>query len=115
MVVSIITSSFLVYILVDYFETEKRLHLQQISCHLTEAFHMLYNVQSDDKCENEFKDLFQNIDDMFLGKEDLCLDISHNNVIHISSVVTHDLTVDTHTLLPFPYHMLWRKYDAHVL
>ena len=30
------------------------------------------------------------------------------------SVVTHELTVDTHTLLPLPYIMLWRKYDAHV-
>ena len=38
-----------------------------------------------------------------------------NNIkIHISSVLTHDLTVSMHTFLPLPCHMLWRKYDAHV-
>ena len=31
-----------------------------------------------------------------------------------SSVVAHDLNVVMHTFLPFPCHMLWTKYDAHV-
>ena len=30
------------------------------------------------------------------------------------SLVTHDLTVSMHTLLPLPCHILWCKYDAHV-
>ena len=29
-------------------------------------------------------------------------------------MVTHDMTLDTHTLLLLSYHMIWRKYDAHV-
>ena len=52
---------------------------------------------------------------LFLGQEDLFLDIFHNIAIHISSVVTHDLTVDIHTLLHIPYHLLWLKYDVHVV
>ena len=73
---------------------------------------MLYNVQLYDKCENEWKDLCCNTKHLFLGQADLCLDIWHNIAWHIYSVVTHYLTVDTHTFLPLPYHMLWRKYDA---
>ena len=42
------------------------------------------------------------------------MDIWHNTTIHISSVIIHDLTVDMHKFLPFPYHMLWYKYYAHV-
>ena len=50
-------------------ETEPCLHLQKISCNVTEAFHVLYNVQSDDKCENELKDWCRNTDRLFLGQE----------------------------------------------
>ena len=39
------------------------------------------------------------------------MEIWHNITIHISSVVIHDLTVHMHTLLHFPYQMLWHKYD----
>ena len=42
------------------------------------------------------------------------MDIWHNIEIHIFSVVMHYLTVDMHTMLPFPYPMFWHKYDAHV-
>ena len=114
MVVSIITSSFLVYIFVGCSETESCLHLRKKSCQLTEACHVLYTVQLYDKYKNELRDLCWDTDNLFLGQEYLCLDIWHNIAIHISSVVTHDLTVDMHTLLPLPYHMFWRKYDAHV-
>ena len=43
------------------------------------------------------------------------MDILHNISIHIYSVEMHDLTVDTHTLSPLPYHIIWHKYDAHVV
>ena len=76
---------------------------------------MLYNVQLDDKCEILLMESCWNIDHMFLGQEDLCLGIWHNIAIHISSVVTHDMNVDTHTLFPFPYQIIWRKYDVHVV
>ena len=75
---------------------------------------MLYNVQLDDKCENELMGLCWNIDHLFLDQEDLRLEIWRNISIHISSVVIHDLTVGTHTLLPFPYQVIWSEYDAHV-
>ena len=42
------------------------------------------------------------------------MDSKHRIAIHISSVEEHDHTEDMHTLLPFPYNMLWHKYDAHV-
>ena len=86
----------------------------KFSCHLTESLHVLYNVKLYDKCKNELMDSCWNNDNLFLGQEDLRLDIWHNIAINISGVVTHDLTVDTHTLLPFPYQMLWHKYDTHV-
>ena len=75
---------------------------------------MLYNVQFYDKCENELKDWCRNTDRLFLGQEDQRMDIWNNMEIQISCVVTHDLTVDTHTLFPFPYQIIWSKYDAHV-
>ena len=71
-------------------------------------------MQSDDKCENELKDWCQDTDHLFPGQEYYCLEIWHNIAIHISSVVTHDMTVSMHIFLPLPCHMLWRKYDAHV-
>ena len=37
----------------------------------------------------------------------------HSNT-HVS-VVTHNITVSMHTLLPFPGHMLCRKYEDHVV
>ena len=40
------------------------------SCQLTEAFHVLYNVQSDDKCKNELKDWCRDTDNLFPGQED---------------------------------------------
>ena len=49
----IITSSYLVYIFVDCSEAESCLHLRKKSCHLLEAFHVMYNVQLNNKCENE--------------------------------------------------------------
>ena len=42
------------------------------------------------------------------------MEICHITAIHISSVEVHDHTDDMCTLQPFPYHMLWHKYDAHV-
>ena len=56
MVVSIITSSFLVYIFVDCPEVVSCWHLRKTSCQLIEACHVLYNVQLDDKYENKLKD-----------------------------------------------------------
>ena len=82
--------------------------------HSTEACHVLYNVQLYDKYENEWKDLCCNTEHLFIGQADLCLDIWHNIVWHISSAVRHDLTVDTYTFLSLPYQMLWRTHDAHV-
>ena len=38
------------------------------------------------------------------------MDIYNNIVIQIFSLATHDLTVDMHTLLPLPYHMIWHHY-----
>ena len=38
----------------------------------------------------------------------------NSTAIHISSVEVHYQNEDTRTLLHFPYHMLWHKYDAHV-
>ena len=76
---------------------------------------MFYNVKLDDKYENKLKDSYWNTGHLFLGQEYLFLDFSNNIAIQISMVVTHDLTVDTHTLLPLPYKMILRKYDAHVL
>ena len=73
--VSIITSSFLVYVSVDFSETKSCLHLQNKHYNLTEAIHVLYNVQSDDKFESEFMDCCWNIDHHFFGQEDLLLDI----------------------------------------
>ena len=98
----------------DCYEIEYCLHLKKPTCYSTEAFHVLYNVQLDDKCENELMDLCWNMDHLFLGQDNLCLDIWHNIAIHISSVLTHDMTLDMHTLLPLSYQTLWRKYDAHV-
>ena len=42
------------------------------------------------------------------------MESQHSIVIHISSVAVHDQTEDMRTLYPFPYHMLWHKYDVHV-
>ena len=42
---------------------------KNFSCQLTEVFHVLYNVQLDDKCENELKDWFQDTDHLFPGQE----------------------------------------------
>ena len=64
-----ITSSFLVYMFVDCSEAESCWHLQQLSFQLSEACHVLYNVQSDDKRENELKDWCQDTDHIFPGKE----------------------------------------------
>ena len=58
--------------------------------------------------------LFLNTDYLFIGQEYLYMDIWHSNTIHISSVEVHDQTEDMCTLYPFPYHMLWNKYDVHV-
>ena len=55
MIVSIITSSFLVYIFVDFSELESYLHLQSFVCHLTKAFRVLNNIQLDDKFEIKLK------------------------------------------------------------
>ena len=55
MVVSVITSYFLVYIFVDCYEAESCLNLRHFF-NLTGAYHVLNNVQLDDKCENELKD-----------------------------------------------------------
>ena len=41
----------------------------KFSCQLTEACHVLYNVQSDDKYENEFKEWGYYAYDMFTGQE----------------------------------------------
>ena len=64
--------------------------------------------------KNKWKDWCQDTDYLFPGQEDWFLYIWHKIAIHIFSVVTHDLTVSMHTLLPFPCHMIWRKYDAYV-
>ena len=37
----------------------------------------------------------------------------HNNKIHIYSVAMHVGMVDMHTLLPWPYHMLFDRYYDH--
>ena len=71
-------------------------------------------MKSDDKCENELKKWCRYTDHLFPGQEDQCLDIWNNIIIHISSLVMHDMTVSMHTVLPFPYHMIWLKYDARV-
>ena len=71
-------------------------------------------MQLDDKYENELNDLCWNTDHLFIVQEDLCLDILHNIEIQIPSMVNHDLTVDTYTLLPLPYQIIWRKYEDHV-
>ena len=114
MVVSIITRSFIVYILLVVLKQYPVDTWDKFSCQLTEACHFLYNVQLDDKCENELKYWCRDTDHLFPGKEDECLDICHNIAIHISSVATHDLTVSMHTFLPLLCHMLCPKYDAHV-
>ena len=38
-------------------------------CRLTEACHVLYNVQSDDTCENKLKDWGWDAYNMFPGQE----------------------------------------------
>ena len=48
---SIITSSFLLYIFVDCSEENPVYTWYKFSCHLTEAFHVLYNAQLDKKCD----------------------------------------------------------------
>ena len=40
----------------------------KFSCQLMETFHVLYNVQSDYKCENELKDWCWDTDHMFTGQ-----------------------------------------------
>ena len=75
---------------------------------------MFYKVQLYDKYENELMDSCCNIDHLFIGQECERLYILHKIAIHISSVLTNYLTVDTHTLLTYPYQIIWRKYDAHV-
>ena len=70
MVVSVINSSFLVYILWIVLKEYPVYTCEKNSCQLTEAFHVLYNVQLDDKCENERKDLCWNTDNLSLGQED---------------------------------------------
>ena len=42
----------------------------KFSCRLTEAFHVVYNAQLNDKCENELKDWCWYTDHIFTGQED---------------------------------------------
>ena len=42
---------------------------EKISYQLTEAFHVLYNVQLDDKCENKLKDWCRDTDHLFPGQK----------------------------------------------
>ena len=42
---------------------------EKVSCHLTEAFHVLYIVKLYDKRENEFKGFCWNNDHLLLGQE----------------------------------------------
>ena len=70
MVVSIINSSFLVYIFVDCPEAVSCWNLQQLLLSVKGSLQRLYNLQSDDKCENELKDWCWDIDHLFPGQED---------------------------------------------
>ena len=80
MVVSIITSSLLVYILWIVLKQNHAYTYDNVSCSLTEACHVLYNMQLDDKCKIELKDSCWDTDHLFLGQENLCLGISHKIV-----------------------------------
>ena len=43
------------------------------------------------------------------------MDSRNSTPINISSVEIHYHNEDKHTLLHFPYQMLWHKYDARVV
>ena len=85
------------------------------SCTSIEFYHEQYNVQWCDKCETILKVLFLNTDYLFLGQEDLYMYSQHSITIHISSVAVHDQTEDMRTLYHLLYHMIWHKYDVHVV
>ena len=55
MVVSIITSSFLVYIWWGFINHNTAYTCNKYVCHLEEAFRVLKNVKLDDKYENKLK------------------------------------------------------------
>ena len=69
MVVSIITSSFLVYIIIDFPEAVSCWNLRQISLSVNGSLPCLYNFQSDDKGESELKDWCSDTDHLFPGQE----------------------------------------------
>ena len=56
MVVSITNSYFLVYIFVDFSKQNHVYTWDKFSFQLTEAWHVLNNMQLDDKWENELMD-----------------------------------------------------------
>ena len=51
-VVSVIANSFLLYVFLDCSEEEFYLHTQQISLSFNKALRVMYNVQLNDKSEN---------------------------------------------------------------
>ena len=55
------------YIVVDFSEAVSCLHLRKFPRQLTEAGHVLYNMQLDDTCENEWNGFCWNADHLFLG------------------------------------------------
>ena len=42
---------------------------------------------------------------LILYLKDQCVEIVHNNALHISNVLLHILMMDIHTLLPYPCKM----------
>ena len=114
MVVSIITSYFLVYIIIGCPEAASCWSLQQIYLSVNGSLPCLYNVQLENKRESELKDWCWDTDHLFPGQEDHFLDIWNNITIHFFILVMHDLNVSIHTLLPLSCHIIWRKYEGHV-
>ena len=69
MVVSIIPSFFPVFFLLILLKQYPVDTCDKFSCRLMKAWHIFYNVQSDNKCENELKDWGWDTDNMFPGQE----------------------------------------------
>ena len=76
------------------------------------VFCALFYVQLSDKHETVLLDMCCNSAYLILGLEDKCVVNYHNNATHIYSVRMNDVMVDMHTLLSWPWKILFYNYDT---
>ena len=108
------TSSFLVYTFVDCYETESWLYLRGVidiylkpSMFWTTCNYIIYEKT------NWWTSVVILIICFLVRNIYACKFVITSHVTFLVFKM-HDLTVDTHIFLSFPYLMLWCKYDPHV-